>query len=230
MKLKNHLNNLYFSLFVAISKLWFFKLYKGEIVNIQNIENLINENKPFMLAANHSSYFDWMVLYVVLKEKYNKKVYFLAKEKLFSKPFLSPLMEVGEAIKVNEEQLSQESLKKIIRLKKSNSIIGIFPEGTRSATGSLLKNSKNGAVKLSLLLNIPLIPVGLTNFHKMWPRNSILPKLNLNKTKASISFGSPIKVISGDPKIIVKGTTPNELLVNNQTSILMEKIQKLAYK
>lgn len=223
---------IYFQLFVKLTKFWFFNLYHGEIKGQAHIEPLLKENKPFIIAANHASYFDWMVLYIIFNEIFHKPVYFLAKNKLYFNKIMHPLIKVGKAIKVYNEKIDPTSMKHILNAIKKNSVIGIFPEGTRSYDGSVSCNVKPGVIKLSAALGIPVIPIGLSNFHKMWPRRNKFPRLNKTKDLASINIGKPVYYIDASPKIIQKTTkslSNNKIITYaDKTSFaLMESINKL---
>lgn len=47
---------------------------------------------PIVLVANHGSYLDWLLLHVVLRRKFHRKIRFLAKEKVVRNPLFRVLV------------------------------------------------------------------------------------------------------------------------------------------
>ncbi|OGC21657.1 hypothetical protein A2291_06075 [candidate division WOR-1 bacterium RIFOXYB2_FULL_42_35] len=163
----------------------FEKLCQGEIEGSENIANL---NSGFIIACNHTSYLDWLVLFSLFKLRYNKEITFLAKEKLFKHVLFRKLIKAAKCIKVTDSGINISSMRKILRTTRNNGIIGIFPEGTRTNNGELLK-AKEGIIKIALAAKVPIVPVGLQGFYEIWPRNKLFPT-RLRKCK--IKIGNPL--------------------------------------
>ena len=81
--------NLYCYVITTLAYLFFLIFCRGKIYG----KDLIRRNikSGFILAANHSSYFDWLVLIGLFKIHFGIKVKFLAKEKIYKHPILSPV-------------------------------------------------------------------------------------------------------------------------------------------
>ncbi|OGH98314.1 MAG: hypothetical protein A2X42_09640 [Candidatus Margulisbacteria bacterium GWF2_38_17] len=188
---------------------YFTFICKGKVNHIEKLPN-----GPCILAFNHESYMDWMFVYDIFKRNYKKKIYFVAKKKLFTSYFFNLLMQYGNAICLNQEKVDKSSIKEILRvLKKDSGIIGIFPEGTRSRTGKLLKGYP-GIVKLWKLSKVPIVPVGLNGFYEVLPPSCIIPR----RFSCSIDIGTPLYY-----EQIVKGSHNDDFLVSN----IMQEIAKL---
>ena len=170
--------------FVAILALVFFKsACRGKCFGIENIRNY--KKNGFVLASNHVSYLDWMVLWSYFFWEHNIKLTFLAKEKLYKHSLWGAIMKEVECIMVSNcgsKILDPDGYDKLL----SSKYIAIFPEGTRSISGKL-QPFRKGAIKLSFLLNKPLMPVALNGFHKAWPPMQSIPK----PYKCSIYFAKP---------------------------------------
>ena len=67
--------------------------------------------------------------------------------------------------------------------------IAIFPEGTRSRDGHL-KAGKSGAALLAMRSGAPLLPVGISGTHRIFPDGSKLP----HPTRIVIRIGEPFRL------------------------------------
>lgn len=151
-------------------------------------------NNSYILAANHVSYLDPIVLGIILK----KPIHFIAKKELFNIPILGYLLILLGAIPIDKKYINLSSIKKSIDLLKNNHILGIFPEGTRSSNGNLLELN-SGVVKIALKANVPIVPVGLNGTFEIYPPGAKLPKI-FKKQFIYITFGRPIYLDSSRQK------------------------------
>jgi 1-acyl-sn-glycerol-3-phosphate acyltransferase len=115
------------------------------------------EQGPVVVAANHFSYWDPIVLACAL----DRKVHFMAKSNLFTYPVLGFLIKNLGAFPVNrQKKADRASLKKALQILDEGNVVGIFPEGTRSRTGKLLP-ALPGAAFLIQRAGAPVCPVAL---------------------------------------------------------------------
>lgn len=56
---------------------------------------------------------------------------------------------------------------------KGGELLGMFPEGTRSATGEMLE-MRTGAVRLASKTGTPIIPAAVINTHRALPPGKLL--------------------------------------------------------
>ena len=154
-------------------------------MKIEGEEN-INHEGPLILAANHVSYLDPVVLGVAFK----RKIYFIAKKEIFEVPILAFLGRSLDVIPVDRKKLNPASIKKSLSLLETGHVLGIFPEGTRSSNGELL-DLNAGLIKIALKANSPIIPVGLKGTFDIYPSHAKIP-LFLKRKTIYIRFGKPI--------------------------------------
>ncbi|OGY93734.1 MAG: hypothetical protein A2406_04175 [Candidatus Komeilibacteria bacterium RIFOXYC1_FULL_37_11] len=175
--------------------------------NVNDIKN-IPFNGSAIVAANHNSYLDFFILSSILK----RRIYFLAGEVFFKSKLWKPLMLLTGQIKVDryggDKKLVYAQVEKVLI---NNSLLGIFPEGTRSRNGKLQKGY-NGAVKFAYQYKVPIIPVGIIGTFDAWPPNRKFPKL----IKSKVNIGCPFRINSND--------------FDSETSKLMDKIALLSDK
>jgi long-chain acyl-CoA synthetase len=82
----------------------------------------------------------------------------------------------------------KESLQKLAEVLRKGKNIIIFPEGTRTRTGSLGEFKKSFAI-LSHELNVPIVPVSIEGAYKALPRGSFIPR---PWKKIKVKFHKPV--------------------------------------
>jgi len=168
---------------------YFLKYFFGNIIKLIWIGSVcgkenIPKKKPYILAANHESYFDFICLATV----FPKRIYFLAGEVFFKRWWWRPFVEMTGQIMVDRNSKDKsDSVKQVLEYLKKNRIVAIFPEGTRSADEKL-KKAYTGTVKISLKANVPIVPVGIIGTYEIMSRHDKYPKFK----KCKIIFGKPI--------------------------------------
>jgi len=120
------------------------------------------KSETFVIVSNHSSYLDIVVSYCFLDNYF----IFMGKQELRKLPlfrifFKDMNITVDRKSKVHSHKAFVRAAKEL-SLGKS---VMIFPEGTISKKAPLLQPFKNGAFKLAIDLQIPILPVTfLDNF------------------------------------------------------------------
>ena len=163
---------------------WFYFSFicRGCIENESIIKEL--KNKGFIIAANHVSYFDWIVLHIYFRVKHDIKITFFAKTKVLNHPFLGILAKGGRCVAIERNKIVNNDSNRQA-LSDSKHFI-IFPEGTRSGDGTLLKG-RRGVVKIAKKTGLPVIPAALIGFYELWPRDQWFPGIK----RLRIVFGEP---------------------------------------
>lgn len=136
----------------------------------------INDTGKIILAGNHKSNFDPLLLQYAFK----RPIHFLAKEELF-KNFLAPLMNYVEAIPVKRDGRDFDCLKKSLSVLDKGEVIGIFPEGTFNKSDNLILPFKLGTIMIAKRSKSNIIPFSITGDYK------------LIKNNLRINFGKVIK-------------------------------------
>ncbi|MBA3859278.1 MAG: 1-acyl-sn-glycerol-3-phosphate acyltransferase [Cyanobacteria bacterium PR.3.49] len=126
----------------------------------------IDPDKTYVIIANHSSYFDILVLYSLFR---NFK--FVSKETIFKIPLIGWNMYLNQYVKIKRGNLS--SIKEMMGtcrdwLKKGASVM-MFPEGTRTEDGQLLP-FRAGGFSLALELGLPVVPVVISGTYEVFPK------------------------------------------------------------
>lgn len=113
---------------------------------------------PFIVAANHTSFLD----VVVIQSAIPRKISWITKKDVYEKRGLRILHRVFESIPVNG------SVERAIEFIEKGRVVGIFPEGVRSADGRL-KNADDGVAILALRSGRPVLPVGIKGAFEAYP-------------------------------------------------------------
>lgn len=144
--------------YVRINPLW-----KCRIEGLENIPEGAS-----VLAANHQSYWDIMVLYGI-----SVPYKWVSKESIFNIPFIGWNMKINQYVRLARED--RKSIKQMMQdcrdwLNKGTSIM-IFPEGTRSVDGEL-GEFRTGPFKLAIDANVPVIPIVVDGTYQVLPKDA----------------------------------------------------------
>jgi 1-acyl-sn-glycerol-3-phosphate acyltransferase len=127
-----------------------------------------------VLASNHLAVADSFFLPLVLE----RRVTFLAKREYFTGTGLKGRLKkwffsgVGQVpIDRSSAAAAQAALDTGVRLLRSGSLLGIYPEGTRSPDGRLYKG-KTGIARMVLEAGVPVLPVAMVGTDKANPIGS----------------------------------------------------------
>jgi len=148
---------------------------------------------PFIIAANHVSYFDWVVLDSLFwKSGQKDKVRFIAKKKLLSNPAWRVVVKFRQSIIVDDTP-NRAAYKEMFKILHDGKVLCIFPDGKRTASGHIEK-FQEGVARLALQSKVPVVPVGLVGFFENWTRHRNLPRPLPRRMEVRI--GSPIETAS----------------------------------
>ena len=147
---------------------------------------------PVILASNHLSFVDSVVIPVVVP----RKVAFLAKSDYFTGTgpkgaFTRAWFEALGMLPVDREdsKAAIASLDTALAVLGRGEAFGIYPEGTRSRDGRLYRG-RTGVAHLALTSGAPVVPVGLVGTDLLQPVGARVPRIR----SFTISFGRPIEV------------------------------------
>jgi 1-acyl-sn-glycerol-3-phosphate acyltransferase len=140
----------------------------------------IPESGPVIIASNHISYCDPPVV----GSGVNREVHFLAKEELFRNRAFAWLIRSYNAIPLKRSVGDVGALRKAVQLLKEGKAVLMFPEGTRSLSGKLLK-PKAGVAMIASLTSAPVVPAYVTGTNR-------LGSAFFRKTRLAVAFGEPL--------------------------------------
>lgn len=175
----NPLFELILHIFRILSKLfWRVKVY--------NRENLDFKNS--IVAVNHQSLLDILILLSSISYKVRKDMFITAKKEL---TFLKYIFPGISYVFVDRSNNSLPALKAGADLLRQGKTLVIFPEGTRTEDGRLLE-FKTGAAFLAKELKKNIIPMAIDGAFKILPKKRFFPKI-FTKHKISLTILKKIK-------------------------------------
>jgi len=171
---------------------------------------------PVILASNHLSFADSMVIPIVVP----RKVVFLAKSDYFTgsgvKGAISKAWFEGLGmlpVDRDDSAAAMSSLETALGVLGRGEAFGIYPEGTRSRDGRLYRG-RTGVAHLALTSGAPVVPVGLIGTEQLQPIGSRLPRL----ARVTVAFGEPIAV-AGEYDGVASGRARRDLTDRIMTAI-----------
>lgn len=150
------------------------------------------ENVPgtggVIVAANHASYLDPLVVGAALK----RRATYMAKEGLFKIPAIGEFVR-SFSFPVRRDRPQPSTIKEAVRRLKNGELIVMFPEGGRSAGGSIL-DAKRGVAVIAALSRVPVVPALVRGTDASLPVGGRL----LRPAKITVTFGKPLEVAKGE--------------------------------
>ncbi len=175
---------------------WFMKrIIIGPVINMlfrpwaKGLEN-IPEDGPAILVSNHLSFSDSIFLPLAVP----RPVAFLAKSEYFNGTGLKGKLTAAFFRMTNQLPMdrsggaaSAHSLSAGVDILETGTLLGIYPEGTRSPDGRLYRG-KTGVAKLVLTAGVPVIPVAMIGTDKVQPIGRRIPNIR----RIGVIVGEPL--------------------------------------
>ena len=134
-------------------------------LDVKGEENLLSLDKPVIFICNHLSNSDGIILDKILK---NHDVTYVAGIKLTQNATTNIGVRLLKTTVVKPNTADKEGLTKVINIVRSGNNILIFPEGTRSRTGSIIQ-AKKGLLLIAKVTGAPIVPLGIWGTEKFLP-------------------------------------------------------------
>ncbi len=164
----------------------FFKIFYP--LRIEGRENL-PEKGPYILYANHVSYFDAFLIVTAMPDFPRLDLFFVGFKAYFDVPIIRRLIKVGRIIPLNFSTHLLEALRSCYYVLENGKTLCLFPEGLRSFDGRLGEFKKGFGI-LAKETGAKLVPVVLEGAYEAWPRTSRFPR----RHAITVRFGKPISV------------------------------------
>lgn len=131
-------------------------IYRVKVIGYDNIP----ENGPVIIASNHVSFADPLIIGGVIK----RPVRFVMHYKIFRIPLLHFIFKTGKAIPIASRKDDPEILERayigIHEVIEQGEVLGIFPEGAITSDGDI-SDFKNGVEKVVCEQPVPVVPMAL---------------------------------------------------------------------
>jgi 1-acyl-sn-glycerol-3-phosphate acyltransferase len=144
-------------------------------VRIEGAVDEIPRDGPVIIAANHASNLDAVVIGSWLIPKIGRRFEWLGKKELFDWPVVGYFAAHGGVHPVDRATADVEAYRLAKRILDEGHVLFIFPEGTRSPDGAL-QHGRDGVSSLALRTGAPIVPVAIAGSDRVWPRGQKLPR------------------------------------------------------
>lgn len=168
------------------------KLFLKEVKGIENIP----KKGPFIVASNHSSFLDPLLLDYYIVKITNQKVHFMAYRGRFA--FLGNFIIKKWAgcilVRYNKKEI-KSAIEEAVSILKKGGIVGIFP----AAPHYKLSKPKTGVARIALAAKCPVLPAILKGVKESFFPRSFIPRRirhALVEFKGSIVFGKKQKSLN----------------------------------
>jgi 1-acyl-sn-glycerol-3-phosphate acyltransferase len=150
---------------------------------------------PLIVAPNHLSNADPPLVAGWLAPALGRRPRFLAKEQIFVGP-AARFLEWQGAVRVKAGGSDADAYRVCRRLLDAGEALIIFPEGTRSATGTLGR-ALPGAALLATRTGVPVLPVGISGSDRFLGRGAVVPRIG---ARITVRIGRPFR-LTADPSL-----------------------------
>ena len=207
---------------IAIVGFFWRILFRTRIEGTEHIPS----SGPAIVAGNHVSGLDGVVLALVTGWRGRRTTKFLVAAEFFRKLWCGWALRLYRQIPLRRGQQDQGALDVAIETIRDGALAGIFPEGTVNAEpeAGLLRGRK-GAARIALATEAPVVPVGIWGTQARWPK----PGLHLRRPwrpVVAISYGKPITP-KGDPESTDDLQAFTDVMIDALT-VQTERARKLA--
>ena len=161
-------------------------LFRIKVYGIEHLPKI----GAFILASNHISYLDPIVLGIACPRRLN----YMAKQELFKTVLLSWFMSSIGVFPIKRDSADLSALKEAMRRLKDGKALVVFPEGSRRFDGGP-HEPQAGIGFLVTKINVPIVPAFLKGTEIALPLGARF----IRRTNISVYFGKQILIERGMP-------------------------------
>ncbi|HET7235215.1 MAG TPA: lysophospholipid acyltransferase family protein [Actinomycetota bacterium] len=153
---------------------------------------------PAIVAGNHVSALDGVVLSLVTGERRRRMTRFLVAAEFFRKAKVAWALRLYRQIPLRRGVRDAGALEEAIATIRDGALAGIFPEGTVNPDpdGGLMRG-RSGMGRIALATGTPVIPVGIWGTQDRWPHSGLHWRRPW-RPRVALAYGEPVEP-RGDP-------------------------------
>jgi 1-acyl-sn-glycerol-3-phosphate acyltransferase len=187
-------------------------------IRIEGAIDEIPREGPVIIASNHASNFDPVLLGAWLTPTLGRRIHWLGKKELFDWPVIGYLARNGGVHPVDRGAADVEAFRLAWRILDEGNVLFVFPEGTRSADGAL-QAARDGVAVLALRTDAPIVPIGIGGSNGVWPRGQKIPHPG---GRVTVRVGRPFRVAD-----VLPPGTDRRTAKGLATDVIMRRIAEL---
>ena len=124
-----------------------------------------------LVLSSHQSHLDPLLLGLATDRRLSS----LARSSLFTFGPFGRVITALDAVPIDRNASAVKAMKTVISRLRGGAAVIVFPEGTRTETGSL-GEIKSGFALLAKRAGVPIAPVAIVGAFECWPRFRLLPR------------------------------------------------------
>lgn len=193
-------------------------------VRIEGALDEVPRDGPLIVAANHASNLDPVVLASSLMPRLGRRFQWLGKRELFDWPVVGWMARNGGVHAVDRATADVEAYRLAKRILDEGHALFVFPEGTRSRDGAL-QPARDGAAVLALRTGAPIVPIAIAGSYERWPRGQKIPHPG---GRVTVRVGRPFRLADELPADLDrKAATPlaTDLIMRRIAALLPEPLR-----
>ena len=159
-------------------------------VRVEGDLGAIPREGPVILAANHISNADPVLIGAWLTPRLGRRIHWLGKKEMFDWPIVGYVARNGGIVPVDRGAADVDAFRMASRVLEAGEVLMVFPEGTRSPTAEL-QPPKDGLAMLALRSGATIVPIGISNTDRFWPKGRPIPRPGGHVT---MRVGEPFKI------------------------------------
>ncbi len=151
--------------------------------------DLLPDRPSVILASNHLSFADPVLLAMAVQQQLGRRVRHMAKAEAVAVPVFGTLLRDYGGFAVRRGHPDREAYRMARAVLEGGDWLGLAPEGTRSRTGTL-GEPKAGVALLAMRSGAEIVPAGVWGTERLWPIGKQLPRPG---QVVHIRFGAPYR-------------------------------------
>jgi cytidylate kinase len=159
-------------------------------LRIEGDLSAIPREGALIVAANHASSADPVLIGAFLNSAINRPINWLGKRELTEWALTGWAFRRAGIHPIDRDAADLESFRTAMRILDAGQILAVFPEGTRSRDGAL-QRVREGVGLLALRSGAPVLPVGVVDSDRTWPRGHLLPRFG---KRVTVRYGTAFSV------------------------------------
>jgi 1-acyl-sn-glycerol-3-phosphate acyltransferase len=184
-------------------------------LRVEGLEHVPRDG-AFLLVGNHVSNFDPPTVGATVGNLTGRVIHFMSKEELRHWPLIGWLASQSGVFFVRRGEGDRAAHRTALAHLAAGRPVALFPEGHRSQTG-IMREARQGAALLAIRSGAPLLPVGITGTHGIFPNHTHVP----HRSDVTVRVGEPFHVVHR-----AEGRIPREELTA-ATETIMRHIAQL---
>lgn len=161
------------------------KLYDFTVFN----DEVIPKEGPVLIATNHQSLLDPVIMGLAIMHNSRRLPYQLAKAEYAQNPMLSIFTRMNRAIYIRRGDSDVNALDKVKEALDGGEIVIFYPEGSMGKGNGEFLPFKSGITRMAYDMGVPIIPVGHFGSDAIYGQGAKMPR---NKGFLRVKFGNPL--------------------------------------